>query len=307
MVTSKKSGLLSWLWNAPVKFAFLSFALVFGITIVYMFANEIFQPGAALSPTFTFTILFLAMIFSAYKLIKWLPKYNLDRRSFVAIGNGLNLIYFSIFFILTILIASSTQDLVFYLLWLQTKSITLFLIITLFGSLVYLYLLGTFIANIYLIYRRGVSMGIPKWKIILSFPFTFSMFWITGYLLPEDKKTKPAITINKKWYSEFTDWVIKKPINTVFVFLIITLLSGLFFDVYSSYLTIMFIILFGIWVWAVGMKKFQNVIGKSFANFVFILNLIIVLGVIGFMIFEMKNQPKFDHYESIQITENMQK
>ncbi|MBN1325071.1 MAG: hypothetical protein JW974_02535 [Alphaproteobacteria bacterium] len=299
------SKLLSWLFNEPARFALLSFGLIFSVSILYVLTKEVFYTNIIESPLPFLLLVFGVMIFSVYKLIKWLPKDNMDRRSFIAIDNGLSFIYFAIFFTLTILIASNSQDIVFYTVWLQHYSMILFMGAAFIGSLIYLYILGLMVANLYSVYRRAISMGIPKWKVILSLPFTFSMFWIAGYLLPEDKKIKSAITIKTKWYSRLTDWVLKKPINTLISFLLITIFMGLFFDLYSSSLTIFFTIIFGVWLWGTGLKKFQKSIGGAFSTFVSALNILIVVLMIGFLVFTPNKQKSFMQYDAVQITDKI--
>ncbi|HOY47243.1 MAG TPA: hypothetical protein PLZ05_01410 [Alphaproteobacteria bacterium] len=302
-----KSKLLSWLFSEPVRFAIISFLSVLGVSFVYILAREIFYKDMVMSSIPFLILIFFVILINTVLLIKRLPKDILDRRSFIAIDNGLSIIYFSIFIIMTLFIASSARDLVFYTIWLQNYSMVFFLLTATLGSLVYLYVIGLMISNIYVIFRRAVSMGVPKWKIILSMPFMFSMFWVSNYLLPEDKKTKSSIDIKTKWYSRFTDWVISKPINTMIVFLIVTILSGLFFDTYSSTLTILFALVFGVWVWATGLNKFQKSIGGTFSTFVWIMNIAIILTFTGFLLFSPKTANVSMQYETVQITDNVKK
>ncbi|MBN1281538.1 MAG: hypothetical protein JW985_01045 [Alphaproteobacteria bacterium] len=302
-----KSKLLSWLFSEPVRFAIISFLSALGVSFVYILAREIFYKDMVMSSIPFLILIFSVIIINVALLIKRLPKDILDRRSFIAIDNGLSIIYFSIFIIMTLFIASSARDLVFYTIWLQNYSMLFFLLTATLGSMIYLYIIGLMVSNIYVIFRRAVSMGVPKWKIILSMPFMFSMFWVSNYLLPEDKKTKSSIDIKTKWYSRFTDWVISKPINTMIVFLIVTILSGLFFDTYSSTLTILFALVFGVWVWATGLNKFQKSIGGTFSTFVWIMNIAIILTFTGFLLFSPKTSNVSMQYETVQITDNVKK
>ncbi len=68
--------------------------------------------------------------------------------------------------------------------------------------LVYLYVAGLLIANVYGIYRRALAMGVPRHLALWSFPFTFALFWFPGYFL-SDKKRKVAA---KNWYDKFINF-----------------------------------------------------------------------------------------------------
>lgn len=303
IINSLKAKLSSWLLKEPLKFALLSFGLIFGISIVYVLIRGLFAGGFGISPLVFLLLVAAALIFSACKLVKWLPIEKLDRRSFVAVDNGLTLIYFALFIGFTTLIANSTQNLLFYSIWLQSYSMFLFVVTALLGVLVYLYILGLLFTNIYATYKRALTMGIPKWKVILSLPFTFTMFWVAGYLLPEEKKTDQAIEIKSKWYARFTDWVVAKPINALIVFLFPALFRGLFFDSGYTLLVVLFVAIFGVWILFTGVNKFRKSIGGVFSTVTAVLNIAIVVALIGFLTFQVVNKPVIIQQETVQVTE----
>ncbi|HNY25025.1 MAG TPA: hypothetical protein PKJ33_00540 [Alphaproteobacteria bacterium] len=302
IVDSTKSKLASWFFKEPVKFAFLSFGLIFGVSVIYLLARGIFGAGFGIPPLFFLTLVLVSLFFAAYKLISWLPKDKLDRHSFVAVDNGLSMIYFIVFVGFTLLIANSTQSLIFYAMWLQHSSMVLFFITAILGILGYLYVFGLLIANLYATYNRAVTMGVPKWKVLLSLPFTFTIFWATGYLLPEEKKSTPVIEIKTKWYARFTNWVVAKPINSLIVFLFTAIFFGLMFESYSTGLTIFLTAIFGIWLLFQGVSKFRKSIGGAFSTFVAVLNIVVVLGIIGYMTFQVSTQPIQIQQETVQVT-----
>lgn len=304
---SIKSKLSIWFAKEPAKFSVLSFGLILGVSFLYVLTKGIFGNNFMMSYAVLLLLILSALTFSIYKLIKWLPSENLERRSFVAIDNGLNFIYLGIFALFTFMVIGNLQEIMFYQTTLQHQSMILFMFGAMLVSLFYLYFVGLLVTNIYATYRRAITMGVPKWKILASLPFTFSMFRVSGYLLPEDKKEKPAILIKSKWYSNFTDWVISKPINSLIVFLFTVIISGLFFESYFTLLVILFVVIFGVWLLFTGAKKLRKSIGGSFSTFVAVFNIVIILAFIGFLTFSVNTQPASIQNETIQVMEKTNK
>lgn len=305
-----KSKLQSWLFNAPAKFAGLSFSLLISITVIYGFFRTMVYGDALMSPVYVILIMSVVLIFTAYKLIKWLPKENLDRRSFVAVNNGLTVIYFTSFLLSTLFLITRAGAIVYYMMWLQYYSMFLFFVTMIAASLVYLYVLGLLIANIYAVYLRAMAMGIPKWKALLSFPFSFVLLWMPGYLLPEKTTDKAVISIKTKWFARFTDWVVAQPINAVLVFLFIMVFSAMFFNFYFAGLTLFFTIIFGLWVWIKGADGFRKSMGGAFATFTASLNIALIITMIGFISmgynYAKDHSVQMNAVETIQMAETLQ-
>jgi hypothetical protein len=295
--------LSTWFFKEPVKFALLSFGLILGTSVLYMLVRKLI--GVDMNPSFLSfgALMLVVLMFSVYKLIKWLPGENLDRRSFVAIDNGFSIIIFSFFLLSTIFIAHNAQNIMFYTMWLQNYSMAMFLIAAIILSLFYLYFIGLVVTNIYSTFRRATAMGVPKWKIILSLPFTIMLFLGAGYLLPDDKKEKSVITIKSKWYSNFTNWVVGKTSHALLVFLITTILSGLLFDLSSTCFTLFLAAIFGVWIWVMGVQKFRKSIGGAFSSFAAVLNIAIIIALIGHLMFMPVTPQPVPQYEMMQATE----
>ena len=302
-VPVKKSILASWFFKQPAKFALLSFCAMLGIMAAYSLIKAAFSTLTYSVSTVT-GLLVISIVFSICMLIKWLPNDNLDRRSFVAVDNGLTIIYFIAIILSTIFIATNQQLLIFYIFWLQNYSVILFLVAATAIALIYLYVLGLMIANLYSTYRRALGMGVPKWKAILSLPFTFSLFWLPGYLLPDAPKTKQVIEIKSKWYSAFTNWVVAKPINAVLVFLATLVISALLMDIYTPCMMVVAALVFAVWVWIVGGAKLRKSIGGAFASFVMGLNIALVIAAIAYVAFAPKTQVQAQ-FGNVEITEMM--
>lgn len=284
--TKTKSILTSWFLTQPFKFALLSFALLIVLSVAYALIAVAITGGQSPLATWPIAVLMsVTFIYCVYKLIKWLPVQQMDHRGFVAIDNGLTLIYY-VFSILSLIFLIKHADTIMVYLWaMQNSSITLFWIVMTISALLYLYVFGLMLANVIAIYRRAVTMGVPKWKIIMSLPFTFAIYWFPGYILPDEKKPNNDVTIKSKWYNALTDWVVARPVNAVLIFLLTIVVTALFFDLYTLTLTVILAIIFGLWVWISGVKTFQKKIGGAFATFIASMNIALVLLFLGFLCF----------------------
>lgn len=308
--TTPTQKLSSWFLSSPVKFAFLSFGLMAGLTLIYAFIVGLVTGGhttpATMSPWLLITLTGGALVYSIYKYIKWLPSDNLDRRSFVAIDNGLTFIYFLSLFLSTIFIISSTQKIMLYAMWLQYYSMLLFFFVVIAISIIYMYVLGLLIGNMYATYRRALGMGVPRHKALLTLPFSIAMFWFPGYLLEDNTKTKPVIAIKSKWYSQLTDWVVAKPLNAVLLFLLTFAFSFIFFDIQTLCLTLFFGTIFGVWLLCTGAKKLKKNIGGAYSTLAGAINIAFIIVCIGFIAYfstHTNTSVNQIQYESIQITE----
>ncbi|MDR2412663.1 MAG: hypothetical protein LBD50_00425 [Rickettsiales bacterium] len=279
-----KSNLVSWIFTKPAKFSLLlllSFALITLLSVLWIAVVHGLNKFAVMEPMNMiglFIIMAAAFVFSVFKLIKWLPKDNLDRRSFIAVNNGLSITCF--IFTLPAILLTTSGAAFRTMIWLQFNSPALFMLVTAFLVLFFLYVVGLSVSNICSIYRRAAAMGVSGWKILLSFPFGFYLFWFPGYLLPEDGKPKPAIAIKSKWYSAFTDWVVGRPINTILTCALVLILM---FPAYGGApIWIVFLgLVFCVWLLIAGKKKFIKNIGGVFATFAASLNIALILLVIG--------------------------
>jgi len=276
--------LRAWLFDKPAKFSLLALGLTWGSWLLCIFTALVLG-AKGIPPILIFTVItglvMASLAFATYKLVKWLRTGNLDRYSFLAIDNGISLV--SLIFIWSfILVLAIYPSAVFYVLTLDTISPTLFYIASVMVSLIYLYLMGMFISNVYAVSRRLITMGIPKWKVWASFPFSFLLLlWMPAYILTDRRQSKPVITIKARWFEKFINWIVVAPFRALLVFLTLTVLSWSIFDVYHLSAYVVSGLIFGIWLWRVGgTEKFYKIIGGRYANVSIILN---IFGVIAFL------------------------
>lgn len=281
MTTKKEikhtNELSDWFFKKPLKFALESVGYITGILLFFFALNTLFfNVSAAVIRLPMFITVGFTMIYMVCKLIKWLPKEPMDRHSFIGIDNGLTIIYYVTVVFSTVLLAKNYSNLIYITQWLTNYSVVLFVLGAMIGVLLYLYTLGLIISNIYVTYKRAMFMGVPKWKAILSFPFASTMIWLPGYILPEHKKVKKVLDSKVKWFSELTDWIISKQIHAVMMFGIAIVFSYLFLDMFSTGITIVFGIIFGIWVSLVGKTHFVKSMGGMYTTLSAVINIILV-------------------------------
>ena len=285
MSDKKSASLLKWWLWSPLKFAFISLASMLLVALLYVIIfGQIFNTSFVTHAPF---LIMLGIIFAlaiTYQVRK-LPHIKMDRPSFVAIHNIQTFVLSVAFIISSILLMANAQTIMIHLLWMETHSNDMFLIIMILAALFYLYLLGLLVANVYAKFCRARDMNIPTWKIICSMPFGFSMIWTPGYMLANGATKNPSQQIQTKWYKKLTDWVLACPVQTIGTFTVLTTLSGYFFGFQSILLTFALTLVFGIWVLQVGTKNFSKNIGGKFATTATIINAILLVCIIGFRIF----------------------
>lgn len=301
-----KSKLLSWFFNEPAKFALMSFGLMAGVVLIYALIAGLVTGGTGtLNPLPIVILVTAALVFSICKYISWLPKDNLDRKSFVAIDNGLTFIYYISLLLSTIFIVSSAQKIMLYAMWLQYYSMFWFFTVVIAASIIYMYVFGLLIGNMYATYRRALAMGVPRFKALLTVPFSTAMFWFPGYLLTDETRAKPVVEIKTKWYSKLTDWVVAKPLNAILLFLLTLAFSALFFDLYTLGLTLFFGAIFCVWVLITGTKTFKKNIGGAYSTVAGALNIAFIIICISAAAFYSSNSQTAMEMQTqeIQVTE----
>ena len=260
----KQTTLTTWLLKLPFKFAVISFLLILLLSFLYPFAGQLFlaesQP-LPMEPLFIFIV--ASVLTGAYLTIKKAPRIKLDTQSFITIHTAQTLLMFLLFSASTYLLLSNQQNILFKLMVVESKisGISSILIPTI--ALCFLYLLGIEIFNIYVKIRCMQRFNISAWKIILSVPFGFSALWIPGYLLNTTKAKKTSTDIKSKWYAKLINWTTKTQLNTISMFVFITVLSSFFAGLNAALLTFSFALLFGIWTLQIGTKKFEKNMAKK--------------------------------------------
>lgn len=304
MKKNNMNKISTWTLWSPLKFATISFMLMISTAFIYsLIANAIY--GTTTSPTPLIILLSLGFIGAVALQIRALPRQKMDRASFSTVHNLQTIILSVLFIISSYMIARYAQQIMFYLLILETRVSSTFILTLTASLLFYLYLLGLLFANMYAKFQRIREFKIPIWKIIFSIPFGFSALWTPGYILDYGTTTKPTYAPKSKWLSNATKWIVARPINTIATFVLITVLSGFFFGFNSILLTFALTLIFGIWTLQTGTKPFiKNMPGK-YATTVVIFNIIMVIMTIGFFAFfpatTQDVQPTPMAHESIEI------
>lgn len=240
---NNKNLLKTWLFDKPMMFALLTCGLSLAIISIYAIISNLFEISAS-GPLAL--LLVAANVYSIYYTIKRLPHTPMARPDFIAITNACSFLIFLILFIPLMFIGPDPQimrhnALIFYVL-----HPVAFWFVSIGLLMLYLYMGGLAISNIYAKYRRAVQLGIDKWKVILSMPFAFLLMWTPGYLI-EDNKTKSNMQINTQWYARFNQWVVADMLNTFFIYLVLLLILNIFVSFPTLLLTAFLLIIYTLW------------------------------------------------------------
>ena len=251
----KKYSLKTWLFNTPLMFALTTFFAIIFVTFLYAIIAAVFNTAASQPLAI---LLVLTFVWAIYYMIKKLPHDDMHRDDFVAITNGCNLICLLIPFIALSLFGYNINMLQYKLTWLYVFHPVFLWILGIFGAILYLYVFGVAISNIYAKFKRAAQIGISKKLIIASMPFAFLLMWTPGYLIT-DKKHDSNLNINCRWYKRFNDWVVNNATNTLVTFLVFVLLMNVFSGPLSLLLTGCLLIIYALWNLRYKTKFMKNI------------------------------------------------
>ena len=260
-------------------FALLSFIMIFAVTFLYSVFSAIFNISAT-KPLVV--LLALGFVWTIYYMIKKLPHDDMYRDDFIAITNGCSLITIFIPLITLLVIGYDIRILQYKFMWLYAYHPVFLWIIGIFAAILYLYVFGVTISNIYAKYKRATQLGMSKKMVIASMPFAFLLTWTPGYLIA-DGKHNSNLQIKSKWYAKFNKWVVARGANTLFTFLMIVLLSNLFSGALSLLLTGALLMVYALWNLKYKTKFIKN-INQNYAWVAVGINVAILIIVILRMI-----------------------
>lgn len=274
--------LKTWLLNKPLVFAFTLLGLSFLSYLIFGAIKTVFdfEPYDPIQIFILFLLFVLSFALSTYLALRKLPRDKMSQYDFVAITNGASLISIiaSFFAILGVIFVPDTLQFRMSMLYMLHSHTKLFFCLTVLLILFSFYLVGVAISGIYAKYLRATTLGISKWKVILSLPFTFLLMWTPGYLL-KGKDIKPTLEIKCNWYTKFNKWVLSNSGNILLMFLLLlfckTAVSGLPTFALSAILLIIYIL------WYTKHKSdFIKNINNGYALAAVGINITIVLAII---------------------------
>ena len=281
----KQTTLTTWLVKLPVRFALISMGLILLLSLLYPAIGGLFYPADALPFTPVLVFIGLGILVGAYLTIRKAPAIQMDNTSFITIHTAQTMLLFLLFSVSTYLFISHQQYILYQALLLNAKfSGTTTILISLIATY-FMYILGIEIFNIYVKFRCMQRFNIPTWKIILSIPFGFSALWVPGYLLNTKQIKNPSQKINSKWYNRIINWTTSNQLNTISMFVFITIISSFFAGLNAMLLTFIFALIFGIWVLQIGAKTFEKNIAKKYSSVAIITNIALIIIFSCFYIF----------------------
>lgn len=276
MQKQQHNTLLWTLWS-PLKFAASALILMLTITFVYVFGSLAFYGASTVIPqSHIITYLIITLVFCVAYQIRHMPRDKMSQASFVSIHNAQTFILSALFLCASYFLAKYAQQILLNLILMGSNLSVTFILITVVASLLYLYLTGLFIANIYAKYLRARALKIPTWKFLFSIPFGFSAIWVPGYFLDTDTTNNKTVK-STNWYAKITNWSIARPINTILSFIFISTLSGFFFGFNSVLLTFCLTLIFGLWYLQIGSKNFIKNINKRYSTMAVIINIALIV------------------------------
>lgn len=280
MKIKKSLSLLSWALWYPLKFAVISFLLMIAMFVIL----------GQISPATNnwLTVLIVVALVVSLVLLYNMPRENMDRRGFVALNNIHMFIISTAFMVMMFLVTAYKNAIVMRLWWLTTNLNPYLLTIAILAALAFLYLFGIFVINIYVKYRRCRAMGISNWKIICSMPFGFALMWIPGYLLKDEDASTPAVAIHSKVYNKVNNWFLSGKNRMAIIFAILTVYSGFFYGFNSAILTLIYAVVFLLWLKLAGLSSFRQHQNKIYSYVAIIMNIIVLIGVIAYSVYSLQ-------------------
>lgn len=270
-----KNSLRTWLFDRPAIFSICTFLVTSLICVTYAIISALFNINV-MGPLVLFV--FLGFCWTIYRMIKKLPHDDMYRDDFIAISNGCSLIAIFIPLITLLFLGFDVNMLRYKFMWLYVFQPGLLWLLAIIAILLYLYLFGVAVSNVYAKYKRAVQIGISKRLIIASMPFTFFLMWTPGYLIP-DTKNNSNLNIKSRWYSKFNKWVVANTTNTLFIFLTFVLFTNVFSGMLSLLLTGSLLVIYALW----NLKykdKFIKQVNNGYALTAVALNISILIAVL---------------------------
>jgi len=275
-----KTKISTWLFKAPAKFAVATTLL----SLLGLFGYSLIRKSGATWPMFA--IIGLAAVVCAIWMLRRMPMRPLNRREFVAIDFGLSLVAIIMPVVLSVIAYMVIFPLIGILV--SKQMATGLAIIAFVTAIVALFQIGLALANMNPLYFRARALGIPRWKIVLSMPF--SMLTLPGYLMGDDKEPADSVHIGADWYVRFIDRITSHETylwaSLVTIFIATALVSGTWFII--PLLTI-YILLYLIWRRVQGRDTMRKRIGGAYATVAVVMNIIYVATYVIFISTGVKN------------------
>lgn len=245
--TKATTFLNTWLFKRPIFFSLIYFCVSFVATFITAVISSLLAMNDAASVKTWAVIMVISLIITAYYvIIKKLPHEEISQPDFVAITNGSSLITLAVPALTLLVIGTNAEVLKHKLLYLYVTHTSMLYIVAVILLFLYFYITGVAISGLYAKYKRATSIGISKWKVILSWPFGFLLSWMPGYLI-KGKNIKSNLTIKSKWFKQFNEYTLLSQKNTTFVFLFLLLASQIISSLSSLILTIVILLYYGLW------------------------------------------------------------
>lgn len=274
---TNKSNLIKWNLSEPLKFSALFCTVSLVVSFIYMMLARTMSDNLIFSQQPLMAIIFVCFIICAYYMFRRLPRAPLSQKSFIALHTSQIAIAPTIFILLTLIVSSNFDKIIFNLIQLESKSPLLFFITLVLSAMIIMYITGVSLSNLYAKFWRIRAFNVPAWKIVFSLPFGFAGLWSAGYFLDSPDKKLHPVTVKTKWYSELINKITNSTTNLVIAFIATTLFSGLFIGLNNVLLTLLLSTIFGICLCHTNKQHFIKNISGKYANAMIIINIIMII------------------------------
>ncbi|MCL2758077.1 MAG: hypothetical protein FWE64_02015 [Alphaproteobacteria bacterium] len=296
--------LSQWIFKWPVKFAFISFGLIFAAAMIVALAmlsenSTVVEVAMLLSFTAAFAF-----------IIRWAIKRTnvnlLSRRDLLYVSTGATMIMLAISLpiLLFVILAAKGTFISYQGMLLALSPVVYFAIVTLI-FIAGLYIVGLVVFNLIAIYKYARANGVPQWKILLTLPLGTDFLGWPAFIADSNKKTADAITNRTRWFERFVGWIMVRPMHGAIVLVAVVFSSG-FMDIEGAAVTI--ISLFALFALAkiYTLKKLTHHMAGMISTIAIVFNIAsIALVISGTVRDPAPAQPMAFHaaFEQIEISE----
>ncbi len=287
--SNSKTNLRTWLFKSPVRFALwmlITGAILVGITYIPTIMN------LAHLDTITMIATMVIFWFAVMDLIKHLPNHKMYHDDFVAVINGYKITSLILFAAWLTITKHTDMGVITSPVMTNVPQSTVSPWFTYSMKILWymtgVYLLGLWISNIYVKFKRAVAMGFSKWKIVLTMPFCFMLTWMPGYITA-DTKQQTYLNIKSKWYARFNKWVLANQNNTLFTFLVLFVFAQMLFSkhIESSVFTLFLFAIYMFWK-SIVQKNFSKQMNNWYIWTGIIMNIVMSVMFIRLLLVFMK-------------------
>lgn len=272
----KTNCLKDWLFTGPAKFALYSLIFIFASASIYsIIVGLLYKNYSGFSINFMSLLVIASFLGAIFFSTKKYKDSTLSQYDFFTIFSFSSIFAAILSFVLGVFVITNAESILMYLLTTKANSLIGFIVLTSLLSLVFLYLIGVIVFNVYSKYLRVKSLGLEKWKIFLSMPFGFSLLWQPAYFMSDEKKS--SICIKSGFFNKILQNIFNNKINATFWLILLLGLSSFVFGISMAILGMVMLLIYGLICWIKSKELLSKQYKKSYALFAIFINIILLV------------------------------